>query len=245
MAASAAPGPIVFVGPTLTVEEVTDILPAICLPPASQGTLVRAVRDHSPTAILLIDGTFQGEPAIRHKEILWAMAQGIPVLGAASMGALRAAELWPHGMIGVGLIFRWYRRYPLLPDDAVAVLHGPGELGFRPLTRSLVDLRLTVRAAARRGLIDAATCTRLERAAGLLNFRDRTLANMVEYASGGTGLTALLQQCFVDRKKTDARAALHRLRRLDPGRHRRGAPFRFTTTTAFLRDLRHAGIELP
>ena len=28
-------------------------------------------------------------------------------------------------MIGVGLIFRWYRRFALLPDDAVAVLYGP------------------------------------------------------------------------------------------------------------------------
>ena len=56
----------------------------------------------------LIDGYFDGVPAVAHKEILWALDQGIRVLGAASMGALRAAELAPFGMEGVGAIWRDY-----------------------------------------------------------------------------------------------------------------------------------------
>src|SRR5688572_32760283 len=50
---------------------------------------------------------------------------GVRVFGAASMGALRAAELQPFGMIGVGQVFQAYRRGHLTDDDEVAVAHGP------------------------------------------------------------------------------------------------------------------------
>ena len=42
-------------------------------------------------------GAFASVPAVRHKEILWALSEGIPVIGAASIGALRAAELTAFG----------------------------------------------------------------------------------------------------------------------------------------------------
>ena len=48
------------------------------------------------------------------------MAAGTQVFGAASMGALRAAELAPFGMIGVGAIFAAYRDGRLTGDDEVA-----------------------------------------------------------------------------------------------------------------------------
>ena len=85
--------PVVFLGPTLPAAQAEAILDALYLPPAEQGSVVRTVRDFSPSAIVLIDGAFGKVPAVRHKEILWALACGIPVLGAASMGAIRAAEL--------------------------------------------------------------------------------------------------------------------------------------------------------
>jgi len=44
-----------------------------------------------------------------HHELLDALEEGVAVFGGASMGALRAAELWQHGMVGVGKIFRAYR----------------------------------------------------------------------------------------------------------------------------------------
>ena len=86
-----------------------------------------------PQAIGIIDGYFQWAPAVWHKEILWAIQQGVHVFGAASMGALRAAELAPFGMRGVGRIFEAYRDgvlpgsgdEPFEDDDEVAVVHGP------------------------------------------------------------------------------------------------------------------------
>ena len=49
-------------------------------------------------AQVIVDGSFQWTPAVWHKEILWAMGRGVHVFGAASMGALRAAELDGFGL---------------------------------------------------------------------------------------------------------------------------------------------------
>ncbi|WP_239014256.1 TfuA-like protein [Archangium violaceum] len=95
---------------------------------------------------------------------MYALGQDVIVLGASSMGALRAAELHPHGMVGVGRIFEAYLEGRLSADDEVALLHGPAELGFRPLTLPLVNIRATLDAspldAGLRGLL-LATATRL------------------------------------------------------------------------------------
>lgn len=234
----AAQPAIVFLGPTLRVEEARSIADAVYLPPAAQGAIIQAVRRHEPRAILIVDGAFQSEPAVRHKEILWALDRGVAVLGAASMGALRAAELHPFGMTGIGLIYRWYRRWMGAPDDAVAVVHTPPELGAEALTVALVDLLLTIRRAARRGAIAPARRTHLEAAARRLNFRDRSWANVV----AGTGVDAdLLARHLVEQKKQDAIAALMRLGKVNAGPPKGD----FVWTTNFVRDLQHAKIAAP
>ena len=60
------------------------------------------VRESAPRAIGIIDGVFLDVASVWHREILWALSQGVHVFGAASMGALRAAELDGFGMRGVG-----------------------------------------------------------------------------------------------------------------------------------------------
>ena len=83
---------MVFVGPTLRPDELPQCPDLVLLPPVAQGDLYRAARQR-PRAIGIIDGYFEGVLSVWHKEILWAMAEGIHVFGSASMGALRAAEL--------------------------------------------------------------------------------------------------------------------------------------------------------
>jgi len=237
---------LVFTGPTLSHAEARQVADVICLPPAAQGSIVAAVLRHDPAAILIIDGTFQAEPAVRHKEILWAISRSIPVVGAASMGALRAAELYPH-MRGVGLVYRWYRRFAFAPDDAVAVLHGPKEVNFSPLTRALVDLRMTIRAARRRNLISADLSGKLEEAARTLNFRERTLSRMVREALPAAergefkACRQILAGGFVQQKKRDALLALQLLRDnvLVPS-----LPTDFIMTAAFLQDLEDSGLTI-
>jgi hypothetical protein len=134
---------VVFTGPTLPKAEAEARLGGTILPPARQGDIWRAVRTHRPVAIGLIDGVFFHQPAIWHREILWALAEGVHVFGAASMGALRAAELAPFGMRGVGKVFEAFRdgfwpgfSEPFEDDDEVAVIHAPAELGHAAMGSS-------------------------------------------------------------------------------------------------------------
>lgn len=238
---------VVFLGPSLDLATARAAVDAVFLPPAVQGSVVSAVQEFNPAAIVIIDGSFQAEPAVRHKEILWAIARGIPVLGAASMGALRAAELFPF-MQGAGLIYRWFRRFAFAPDDAVAVLHGPPEIGCGALSDALVDLRLTIRAARRKKMIGAGQAAALDAAAKRLNFRERTLLRVVSdalpRAEAGEiqNLATALESTWVGQKRSDALAALMLLR----DRRIRAAPTLppLPLTAVFARDLIDSGLEL-
>src|SRR5262245_31018092 len=132
----------VFTGPTLPVSDARSMLDAVYLPPVQQGDVYRAVAQHRPRALGIIDGYFQHVPSVWHKEILWAMAEGIHVFGSASMGALRAAELAAFGMRGIGRIFAAYRTGVFEPyreggfedEDEVAIVHGPADGGYASLS---------------------------------------------------------------------------------------------------------------
>ena len=120
---------VVFLGPSLPPGEARRTLPARYLPPARCGDVLR-IRRLKPRAIALIDGLFETTAAVWHKEILLALEDGIAVLGASSMGALRAAELEPYGMTGVGAIFEAFRDGVYTDDDDVALLHGSASAGY-------------------------------------------------------------------------------------------------------------------
>ena len=160
---------VVFLGPSLPVAEARRELPdALFLGPARRGDITRAVLDRRPTAVLLIDGLFNSVPAVVHKEILFALSEGVRVTGAASMGALRAAELWPYGMDGVGEIYRRFRSGAWEADDEVAVTHGPAESGYRAASVALATIRLGLERArdlelltadAAAGIIEDLRCT--------------------------------------------------------------------------------------
>lgn len=132
-----APGrAVLFAGPSIAGLAVPDSIDL--QPPAVCGDLARLL-DDPPGAIGLVDGSFGIAATVWHKEILDLLARGVRVLGAASIGALRAAELEPFGMEGVGAVFAAYRAGAIERDDAVMLLQAPPELGFAPLTLALVD----------------------------------------------------------------------------------------------------------
>lgn len=141
-------------------------------PPATAGD-VAALLDDPPDVLCLIDGLFDAEPAPWHKELLMLMAAGTVVLGASSMGALRAAELDRHGMVGIGAIYRAYRQGRLTGDDEVALIHATGQLGWAPLSVPLVEVRATLAAACRKGLTGPAQARGLRDCAMAMHFSDR------------------------------------------------------------------------
>ncbi|NER31958.1 MAG: hypothetical protein F6J89_31220, partial [Symploca sp. SIO1C4] len=120
---------VIFLGPSLPRAEAREIVDAVYLPPAKQSDLISAVTTYKPDIIALIDGVFLSYPSVWHKEILYALQQGVAVYGASSMGALRAAETSDFGMVGVGAIYRMYASGELIDDDEVALIHGQEDTG--------------------------------------------------------------------------------------------------------------------
>jgi hypothetical protein len=197
--------------------EIGTLCDFVCLPPAAQGDVLHLAKAR-PRAIGVIDGYFDGVPAIWHKEILWALTQGIHVFGSASMGALRAAELHQFGMRGVGRIFAAYLAGELEDDDEVAVLHGPAPAGYVTLSEPMVNIRATLEAAERAGIVSAATRAALiERGKGLF-YQERTWERVL--ADGRAGplageiqtLRAWLPSGRIDQKRRDAREMIAAMR---------------------------------
>jgi hypothetical protein len=245
MANAGKEGPIlVFLGPTLRLDEAQAVLDAIYLQPVSQGDVILAAHAFRPRAMVLIDGQFEDRPAVRHKEILWAMAQGIVMIGAASMGALRAAELAPYGMIGVGLIYRWYRRWPLTAEDAVAVQSGPVELGFLPLTDALVDLQRTFSTLARRNMITSDEHDQLIALARGTNFRDRSLAALLRAGGFSSERISALRKEMTGQKRQDALLTLRKAPSLTAQRQGRDVDRAWVATNTFMRDLEASHIDI-
>ncbi|MBK8158635.1 MAG: hypothetical protein IPK59_07655 [Rhodospirillaceae bacterium] len=164
---------VVFVGPSLHGRDQPWPASIEKRPPAGKGDLLAAVLDGA-TSIGLVDGTFGDGAAVWHKEILFALDRGIRVLGAASMGALRAAECSAFGMIGIGSIYRDYAEGLRTADEDVAIVHGPAELGFPPVTEALVDIDATLEHLRARRLIGATVADLLDQAARSIHFKDRT-----------------------------------------------------------------------
>jgi hypothetical protein len=211
---------IVFCGPTICAAEVREQVDATCLPPVGYGDILRAVETSpKPRVIAIIDGFFRTVPAVRHKEILWALHQGVHVFGAASMGALRASELCDYGMVGIGSVFSDYRSGRIEDDDEVAVEHGPPELGFLPLSDAMVDIRATLSAAVRNGVVGRSTESSLISQAKQLFYAERHWPELLERARATDlgapeidALEAWLPMGRVNRKRQDALEMLGTIR---------------------------------
>jgi hypothetical protein len=199
---------IVFLGPTLSIEAAKTILPdAIYFPPVRCGDILFAMR-LKPKLIAIIDGYFEHTGSVWHKEILFAMSQNITVVGASSMGALRAAELTDFGMIGIGSIFQDYYSGILTDDDEVAVLHQPQEFSYTPLSDAMVNIRATVAAACEQKIIDSAAAAAILAHAKKTNYHQRKLSKALNACQFEPTLHQYLQQWFydnyIDLKQRDA-----------------------------------------
>jgi len=192
---------IVFAGPSIFGLNCSAFDAVEFRPPAASGDILAAVRQGA-RSIGLIDGFFGNHAAVWHKEILYALSQGVAMVGAASMGALRAAECEPFGMVGVGEIFEAYRSGARSADSDVAVTHAPPELGYRPVTIALVDAEATIEAMD--SLLDQDEITRLLVAARQLHFSKRTWCSTVAAAGLSPVVATLLAESGISVKKADA-----------------------------------------
>lgn len=201
---------IVFAGPSLHGIDRGNWPGIEFRPPAMQGDVFRACAAR-PAAIGIIDGYFDGVPSVWHKEILWALSQGIIVAGSSSMGALRAAELDTFGMRGIGQIYAWYREGVLEDDDEVALVHGPVETGYLPLSEPMVNVRATCTAAQAAGVLGGEDTHALIAVAKSLHYRDRnwkaifkSLSEDAERGDRWKPVRQWVRTGAVDQKRADA-----------------------------------------
>ena len=118
----------------------TDLL----LPAIRRGDLIQVLTNTpSIKTVVIVDGVFEQQASITHKEILWALKKQVVVVGLSSMGALRAFELRNYGMIGYGNIFHRYISGCIDGDDEVAISYIP-TMGDLNKTIALVNIRSTL-----------------------------------------------------------------------------------------------------
>jgi hypothetical protein len=215
--------------------------------PVALGGVFRAV-EAGYRRIGIVDGLFGNVPSVWHKEILFALSKGIEVVGAASMGALRAAELSAYGMTGIGCIYRLYRRGAWTDDDEVAIIHAEADYGYLQLSEPMANIRFTLRRMRRLGLLDEGTERALiARMKALhLSLRDRHALAAAAMDVAGRASPAVLRgfaRHYVEAKERDARALLAYLARAPrpPTRPR----WTFPRTSVWVRQFEERLAEVP
>ncbi|OGQ85136.1 MAG: hypothetical protein A2289_10470 [Deltaproteobacteria bacterium RIFOXYA12_FULL_58_15] len=204
----------VFLGPSLDRETAESILDADYYSPVRFGDVYRLLAMGIET-IVIIDGVFHSTPSVWPREVMAALAEGIRVIGAASMGALRAAELHSFGMVGVGQVFEWYRDGVLRADDEVALQHATEAGGYRPLSEPLVNIRATLNAAVAKAIITGSQAEVLLQYCQRLPYPQRSFAALSAHVAEQAwssetqiSLQRFLTEQRVDIKRQDAILAL-------------------------------------
>jgi len=208
---------VIYVGPSLAVQDARQILDADYRPPIRRGDIV-ALMKAPPKIIGIIDGKFFQSFAISPKEMLPGIDAGIVMLGSSSMGALRAVELHPFGMIGVGRIFEMYHTGEIDADDEVAMVFDD-ETG-RAHSVPMVNVRVALETAVKEGVISAESERMLVKLVKDLYFPERSYAMLLKLASDKipeqerASLRQYLQERAPDAKRDDAIQLLHEVKRL-------------------------------
>ncbi len=211
--------PIVYLGPSLPLEEARVHLDADYRPPVVRGDL----EELQPGCVVgIIDGEFQQSLSISPTEVRQAVERGVIIFGSSSMGALRAADV--PAAHGVGRIFELYRSGAIKREDEVALTFDQDTK--QPLTVPLVNIRFAVDELIKSGSIEAEIAKRIVASAEDLHFSERTHHRILKKADLGDRasrdeLAALLTS--FDLKGDDAIALLRRLANLDAEDPARGA----------------------
>ena len=211
------PSSIVYLGPSLSHAEAAGLLQADYRPPIKRGDLP----SHYEGTVVIIDGEFGQSLSVSPNEILSLLDRGTTVIGASSMGALRAAELYPFGMKGYGWIYEQYRSGRIIADDEVAIAYSP--LDLRPVTVPLVNVRYWLGELEAAGHLEAKVSRRMLASLRRVFYADRTDQRVrleLEKIVGADELRRLYNISgggITDVKAADARQVLMHLARNGAG----------------------------
>lgn len=235
----------IFIGPSRGSFPIPSSV--VQFPPAALGSVFQATVAGF-AKIGIVDGYFGNVPSVWHKEILYALSQGVAVFGASSMGALRAAELWRFGMRGVGRVFRLYRRNIITDDDEVCLIHGPLEANYVPFTCTMIEIRYTLRKMRRAGVIDRKVETHVIGALKNAHFSNRNVDFIrEEFAkcseAEGQVIFSMFQRMYVRVKEDDAARLVSELLGFSVADHKQ--TFVFPRTSHWIRQFERDTAHIP
>ena len=201
-----------FIGPILPKETVQKLVPnALVCGPMEQGDVDFAVRQLGADVVAMVDGVHRNKLPNWHSEILSALDSGARVLGAASMGALRAVETAPWGAEPYGEVARWYSTGQIEGDDEVCLVHDDAP-SYEARSVPLVNVRATLICCGfsterKREILDVAKA---------MFYPDRTWDRIFR-ASEMTGEEKMkIVALELDIKAADALHLCHQLNKLPP-----------------------------
>ncbi|MCC8374510.1 MULTISPECIES: TfuA-like protein [Photorhabdus] len=127
--------PVVFGGPSLLRDPRYDSIIEF-RPPVQAGDLLALLGSGRP--VLITDGLFGSNMSITVVECLDFIKAGGILLGSSSMGALRAADCYSQGMVGIGQVFQGYLFGYYHSDADVALRYHMGS--YQEITLSYVHI---------------------------------------------------------------------------------------------------------
>jgi len=208
---------VIYTGLSICFDEAKSILDADYQPPIKRGDIDNLLNNRDDVEIIgIIDGVFHQSPAVSHKEILRALKDNITVVGGASMGALRACELYPYGMIGIGNIFEDYKNGTIESDDDVAVSLDPTT--YEQLSDSWINMKYNFNKAQKDNILSQEDVDNLLATSKDIYYPKRSFeyvikkSELTEYKK--TELTKYLDKNKFDIKHDDAKAVIEYIKTL-------------------------------
>jgi len=167
----------------LSVEKAKEIFPfADFRSPARKGDFSKLTKE-DVRFVGFVDGFFlQDYPPTPIEVHSLLQNKNVTLVGAASLGALRAVELEKFGMIGIGKIFELYKKGIIDSDDEVAVIFS--EEDYKLQSEALIDIRYTLYHAYKNGIIDRDIKRLILRIAKSTYFPYRNYNELFERISG-------------------------------------------------------------
>ena len=208
----------VFAGPTISRTEIHGLLPGCEVrPPLHRGGLYELVDgrvDQDSSVVVVIDGLFGSNFAATAGEFADACSTGLRVVGAASLGAVRAMECAPYGMLGHGRIYQSYVEGIFVSDAEVAVAVNP-DSDFEAVTVSMVDVRQACLRLRHMGILEDHAATDILDLSLAIHYLERSPQRLHrELTSHGLLLRAQFDvfMAAADAKLADARDCLRLVR---------------------------------
>ena len=187
---------IIFTGPSISPAEAKPYCPSAYFHrPIKCGDIIKCLR-LKPKRIAIIDGYFEQTGSVWHKEILFALSQGVELFGSSSMGALRAAELKDFGMIGIGQIYQDFASGNP-DDDEVALVH---EADFNQRIVPMCNIVATLNAAVSARILTSTAADKIKNELKNLPYYERAFFEFIH----NQDVLSWCKSNFVDQKKLDA-----------------------------------------